>query len=399
MSSSLSSRCSLPATSALVTAVSTIRSVEARIWSRDLMAVVRSLRSRSLRSLTRTFSQSVPAGFAERALWQPWTMPTASHPVPHRTLRHAATLVGAAATAGAASLAYASLVEVRWFALRRAVLPVLPPGRATLKVLHVSDLHLTPGQRRKQAWVRRLADLKPDLVVSTGDNLAHQESVPVVLDALGGLLDVPGVFVFGSNDYFAPTVRNPARYLLPDDGQRNTRTPKLPYGELRAGFERHGWTDLTNRRDQLTVQGTTFAFAGVDDPHLRYDDLGAVAGPADASADVRMGVTHAPYLRVLDQFAADGYETVLAGHTHGGQLCLPVKGALVTNCDLDTGRAKGLHRHPPDAAPGAPGSSWLHVSAGVGTSPYAPVRFCCRPEATLLTLTARPGFVSEPTVG
>ena len=113
-----------------------------------------------------------------------------------------------------------------------------------------------------------------------------------------------------------------------------------------------------------------------------------------------MGVTHAPYLRVLDQFAADGYEAVLAGHTHGGQLCLPLHGALVTNCDLDTARAKGLHRHPARLAAGDPGSSWLHVSAGLGTSPYAPVRFCCRPEATLLTLTpAEPaaGFVSGAT--
>jgi predicted MPP superfamily phosphohydrolase len=131
------------------------------------------------------------------------------------------------------------------------------------------------------------------------------------------------------------------------------------------------------------------AFTGVDDPHLGYDDLASVAGPAPRDADLRVGVTHAPYLRVLDQFAADGHEIVFAGHTHGGQLCLPVKGALVTNCDLDTGRAKGLHRHPADSRPGDPGSSWLHVSAGAGTSPYAPVRFCCRPEATLLTLTER----------
>ncbi len=90
---------------------------------------------------------------------------------------------------------------------------------------------------------------------------------------------------------------------------------------------------------------------------------------------------------MLDQFASDGYDATLAGHTHGGQVCLPGRGALVTNCDLEPARAKGLHRHPADAAPGVPGSSWLHVSAGLGTSPYAPVRFCCRPEATLLTLT------------
>src|SRR4051794_24454940 len=170
MSSSLSSRCCFPATSALVTAVSTIRSVEARTWSRVFMAVVRSARRRSLRSLTPTFSQSAPAGFGPPALWHPWPMPTASPPVPHGTLRTAATVAGSAVAAGALGLAYASLVEVRWFALRRATLPVLPPGRAPLKVLHLSDLHLTPGQRRKQAWLRGLADLGPDLVVNTGDN-------------------------------------------------------------------------------------------------------------------------------------------------------------------------------------------------------------------------------------
>ena len=288
--------------------------------------------------------------------------------------------LGATAALGAAGLAWSAGVEVRWFALRRATVPVLPPGVGPLRVLHVSDLHLTPTQARKKAWLRSLAALEPDLVVSTGDNLAHVEAVPHVLEAYGDLLDVPGVFVFGSNDYFAPSLRNPERYLLPDDGQRNTHAPRLPVGDLRDGFEQAGWVDLTNRRSALEVGGVRVAFAGVDDPHLRYDDLAAVAGPADPDAHVRLGVTHAPYLRVLDQYTEDGYDLALAGHTHGGQLCLPGVGALVTNCDIDTARVKGLHRH---------GDAWLHVSAGLGTSPYAPVRFCCRPEATLLTLTSR----------
>jgi len=158
---------------------------------------------------------------------------------------------------------------------------------------------------------------------------------------------------------------------------------------MRDAYSAAGWTDLTNRRTTMTVRDVHFAWAGVDDPHLEYDDLAAVAGPADATSDVRLGVTHAPYLRVLDAFARDGYDAIFAGHTHGGQLRLPGYGALVTNCDLDTRRSSGLHRHPACAPPGTPGSTWLHVSAGMGTSPYAPVRFCCRPEATLLTLTPR----------
>ena len=297
--------------------------------------------------------------------------------------------VGITALAGVAGLVYAAGVEVRAYTLRRVELPVLPPGRRPLRVLHITDLHLTPGQHKKRAWLRNLAALEPDLVVNTGDNLAHLQAVPAVLDALDGLLDVPGVFVLGSNDYFAPSRRNPVKYLLPDDGSRHVRTPELPWRDLRDGFEKRGWVDLSNRKDTLTVGGTSFAFAGVDDPHLRYDDLAAVAGTADPAYDVPIGVAHAPYLRVIDAFAREGYETILAGHTHGGQLCLPFKGAIVTNCDLDPSRAKGLHRHPVGSRPGDPGSSWLHVSAGLGTSPYAPVRFCCRPEATLLTLTSR----------
>jgi uncharacterized protein len=290
--------------------------------------------------------------------------------------------------AGAALTAYA-VWETRAFRLRDATVPLLPRGQPSLRVLHLSDIHLTPGQRRKQDWLAGLAGLEPDLVINTGDNIAHRESVPRLRDALGPLLDVPGVFVLGSNDYYSPTLRNPLRYLLPDNGKRHTGSTLLPWRELKDLFADSGWLDLTNQRASLRVGSTAFAFAGVDDPHLRYDRLDEVAGRADADADVRLGVAHAPYLRVLDQFATDGYDAILAGHTHGGQVCVPGLGALTTNCDLEPARAKGLNRHPANSAPGDPGSAWLHVSAGLGTSPYAQVRVACRPEATLLTLTSR----------
>lgn len=310
-------------------------------------------------------------------MWQPWPVP---FPPTSTTARLALGLTAAAA----GCITYAAAFEVRSFRLRRVDVPVLPQGHRPLRVLHVSDLHLTPGQHGKRRWIRRLAALEPDVVVNTGDNLGHPQGIPGVMDALGPLLECPGAFVFGSNDYYEPRPKNPARYLLPSDRTSRVHGRDLPWKELRDGLTDAGWLDLTNARGALAVDGRTLAFAGVDDAHMGLDRYADVAGPADG-ADLTVGVTHAPYLRVLDAMAADNYRLLLAGHTHGGQLCVPGWGALVTNCDLEPARAKGLSRHP---AEGGPGASWLHVSAGLGTSPYAPVRFACPPEATLLTLTS-----------
>jgi predicted MPP superfamily phosphohydrolase len=299
---------------------------------------------------------------------------------------------GALTVAGAAAVAWGGLVEVRWYALREVTVPVLPPGQAPLRVLHLSDLHLVPTQQRKVDWVRDLATLSPDLVVDTGDNMAHDDALPTVLHALEPLLTTPGAFVMGSNDYYAPQPKNPARYLLPDARRAHVVPPReLPAGKLAQSLRDAGWKDLANRRDVVRVDGRTLSLVGVDDPHLhrdRFPEPEAAARAGASQVDLHLGVTHAPYRRVLDRMHADGCEVVLAGHTHGGQLAVPGFGALVTNCDLDRGRAKGLHGWPgprPDQD-GGDGSTWLHVSGGLGTSPYAPVRFACRPEATLITL-------------
>jgi len=292
-------------------------------------------------------------------------------------------LAAAAGAAGLASLAWAALYEVRAFTLRRVEVPVLKPGARPLRVLHISDLHMTPDQRAKREWVRSLAGLEPDLVIDTGDNLAHQDAVAPVLDALGPLLERPGAFVMGSNDYYEPTFKNPARYLLPV-GEPRLSTRRLPADDLREGMLAAGWVDLDNVRERVKADHREIELVGTDDAHIRLDRYADVAGPVDPAADLSMAVTHAPYKRVLDPMTADGFPLILAGHTHGGQLCVPFLGALVTNCDLPRRQAKGLSTREH-----AGRRAHLHVSAGLGTSPFAPVRFACRPEATLLTLVAR----------
>jgi uncharacterized protein len=294
----------------------------------------------------------------------------------------------AAVLAGTAVTAYASLYERTRWTLRRFDVPVLPPGARPLTVLQLSDLHMTAGQRSKQDWVAGLADLGPDLVINTGDNLAGHDAVPGTLRAMEPLLDLPGAFVLASNDYFAPRPKNPLKYFKTD--HKRVHGDPLPWEDLRDGMTRRGWLDLTNGSGSLTVDGLRIAAAGVDDPHLKRDRYETIDGAADPTADLRLGLVHSPEPRVLDRFADDGYDLVLAGHTHGGQLRVPFYGALVTNCGIDREHVRWLHRWA-EPRTGRPAGTWVHISAGLGTSPYAPVRFACPPEATLLTLVPREG--------
>lgn len=303
--------------------------------------------------------------------------------------------------AGAAAFAWGSLVERRRFTLRQVQVPVLPAGAEPIRVLHLSDLHMAPWQRDKQEWVRSLATLQPDLVVDTGDNLGHRRGIEGVRHALAPFRGVPGVFVNGSNDYFGPVIKNPFTYFGGPSGP-STEAEELDIAELHRFFADLGWTDLDNAAASVEVRGTHLEFFGVDDPHRGFDRLERVAAAIDDlraedpfgddtwpdrgrapqhRAAVTIGVTHAPYRRVLNSFVNHGAQLLLAGHTHGGQVCVPGFGALVTNCDIPREQVSGLSvwRH-------GLRSAYLNVSAGLGTSIYAPVRFACPPEATLLTL-------------
>ena len=291
-------------------------------------------------------------------------------------LANSALAIGAT---GVGSLAY-GLAEAQAFKVRDLELALLPAGSESIRVLHLSDLHITPAQTRKINWVKSLAKLEPDFVVGTGDFLAHQLAVPAVVEAMNELVDLPGAFVLGSNDYFAPTIKNPFMYFNKDREIRAEGTA-LPTSDLVEELTDAGWLDLNNKQSTAVVNGVKIHFRGTDDPHINKDDYAAVSGPFDSDA-FAFGVTHAPYRRVLQSFENDKADLVLAGHTHGGQICIPFYGALVTNCDLPQGQAKGFSIFGESEMP-------LHVSAGVGTSPFAQVRIACRPEATLITLSAK----------
>ena len=280
--------------------------------------------------------------------------------------------------AGVLAAAWAYLIEPNYFIIRREV--IARPNQKLLRILHLSDLHLTRKTKGLQSWLRTLEAEDPDLVVLTGDLIAEAAALDPLLDALEPLFDRPGVFVLGSNDYYAPVLKNPLKYLQPDNGERE-HGAELPWHNLVSLLETRGWINLTNTETVLEINGCNVQIKGVDDPHLNRDDFSSIDS-SYPDVDFKLAIAHAPYLRVLDKFSDLGAELILAGHTHGGQLRVPGIGALVTNCDLDKKRARGLHPHI--SANG--NTAAINISAGLGTNPFTPFRFNCRPEAVLLTV-------------
>ncbi|WIB25461.1 metallophosphoesterase [Curtobacterium sp. MCSS17_015] len=312
--------------------------------------------------------------------------------------RGALGVLAAGAAVGAATAAWGAVVERRRFGIRWETVPVLPAGSRDVTVLHLSDIHMAPWQADKQQWIRDLSLVEPDFIVNTGDNLGHATANAAVEYALEPFRGIPGAFVNGSNDHFAPSPRNPAKYLSGPSSLRPDAEPaKLDVDRQTAFFESLGWLDLNDHARAIEVRGSRFELFGTSDAHRDWDRLDLLPANVDemrsevpwsedesGPSPVSIGVTHAPYRRVLDAFVTQGADIVFAGHTHGGQVAVPGFGALVTNSDLPRQYASGLHQWQNRTH-----WSWLNVSAGLGTSIYAPVRFAVRPEAVVVTLTAR----------
>jgi predicted MPP superfamily phosphohydrolase len=272
---------------------------------------------------------------------------------------------------------YGVLIERRAYRLVRLRLAILPAnGPETLDVLHLSDLHFVRGDERKRRFLASLP--AADVTVVTGDFLAEPEAVEIAVAAVGANRGrLASWFVLGSNDYFAPRFVNPFLYLVRRSGARPRRAQRGRPRDLVAALRADGWLDLTNVREEIDLDGLPVELLGLDDAHIRRHDLRIA--PRRAPGRFGFAVMHSP--DSVPEAVACGYLLVVAGHTHGGQVRLPLVGALVTNSHLPRRVVSGLLRI---------GDALVHVSPGLGTSKYAPFRFLCPPEATMLELTRAP---------
>jgi len=215
--------------------------------------------------------------------------------------------------------------------------------------------------------------------VITGDLLGESEAVEAAVASVrpdrGRLASW---FVLGSNDYYEPKALNYFAYFRGSRRPRRARAGRSP--DLVAQLVADGWEDLTNVRRPVDLDGMPIELLGLDDAHIDRHDLRIA--PREAPDRFGLAVMHSP--DSAPETAALGYDLLVAGHTHGGQVCLPWIGAMVTNCSLPRRLVSGLIRM---------GTAIVHVSPGLGTSKYAPFRFFCRPEATLLELHPNPSRI------
>lgn len=279
----------------------------------------------------------------------------------------------ATAAVGAGCVAW-GIGEAHRYHVRTHRLPVLPPGAESLRVLQVSDTHLRSGNDRLAAFLASLAGESFDLVFVTGDMLGEPRTAERTARLLGGLQGRLGKFyVMGSSDYYAPVAKGYWWYFI--------KARKLPKKLNRtAEFERilqaQGYTSLTNTTVHVDLLGTPTQITGLDDPFLHRDDRSLLRRSPDAGFALCVVHDPAPYLDI----ARAGFDLAIAGHTHGGQIRMPLVGAVVTNSVLPRRMAMG--------------ATWvdrtlLYVTPGLGTGRYAPYRFLCPPEASVLELVAR----------
>jgi predicted MPP superfamily phosphohydrolase len=252
---------------------------------------------------------------------------------------------------GAACIAYGWTVEPMWIEVTRleVVLDRLPAGSPTVRIAHVSDLHVDAAPGNEERLPEIVAAEHPDLIVFTGDALNVPEGRDRFVTCMARLAAIAPVFaVKGNWD------------VIQHAG----------VGALEASRARVLDGDVA----EIEVKGVRLALTG-----LRYGrewDVPVLLARLPADRPV-VFLHHTP--NPILELAAGGVDLVLAGHTHGGQVRLPAYGALLTLARHGKRFESGLYRVD---------HTWLYVNRGLGMEggPAPRVRFLCRPEVTVLDL-------------
>jgi hypothetical protein len=234
-------------------------------------------------------------------------------------------------------------------------IPRRKPSHATnrtpsriLHILHLSDLHFTgtPGLDFYRRAVQLAAQHPADAIMFTGDLIDDPRLLPAAVEILRPLTRIaPCWFILGNHDW------------------------RYDHEHIRKSLEESGWKSVAGRQFSVELNGLSLLIAGSERPWMSDPPPSA----KDQTADLRILLCHTP--DGLSRARNLGYQLMLSGHTHGGQVVLPFVGPVYSPSLHGVKYASGLFQLP---------KITLHVSRGLGSKD--PLRWNCTPELTWLQI-------------
>ncbi len=293
-----------------------------------------------------------------------------------------ASLAGVAAAAGLGAYLYASKVESRSYKLdslrvdtgmKRAELSSSDDDVTRLRILHISDLHLSKPETHKIEFLRRATDAQYDMIVITGDIFENYSGMEYASQIIARPPRLGTFAVLGNHDYFNYSMmhRTIGRVI------RKFRSPKAKRDvqPMVEALEAAGIRVLRN--EAVTLHDEKLHIVGIDYPGIAEHELQRLSKEAPPGYFV-MALVHVP--ERLERLSRANIDLAFGGHTHGGQIRIPGWGPLITNSDLPRHEASGLIWR---------GNTAIHVSRGIGADPRTNFRLFCPPHGSVIELCHR----------
>jgi predicted MPP superfamily phosphohydrolase len=272
-------------------------------------------------------------------------------------------------------LIYGIWIEPRWFILSRFTIKVKKPLPQPMKVLHISDTHFHP----RNTYINKLFDKLEkiddlDLIVLTGDIIDNENGIDLAKHQLKRLKAHMGIYaVLGNHDHYWYGKRELVNLMFFKLLPRYKNNAE----HLKATLEGIGCYVLVNEARTVSFHGTDIWIAGLDDPVTQHDEPEKLQKSGDPD-QLKILLTH--LLDAVYKVADHKFDLAFAGHTHGGQIRIPLLGPVVTHSRLKRKYASGLNHID---------HTRVFTSRGIGTSPLIPSRFFCNPEATIFTIESK----------
>ena len=261
------------------------------------------------------------------------------------------------------------LIEPHWYRFRRMKLRIPGKLKTAVTILHLSDMHFTKRVGLKKLFFQKLAMLNPDLIFITGDTIESDAGIETAVRWISGLRARYGIFLVpGNHEYYDYRLMDHIRYHM---GVSKISVHRNDSKRFFEAVKRVGVKVLIDESIELSVHGNALFISWTDDPLTQKVDFKRTF---KGITPERLNILLTHHLDCITQLPTKDVDLVFSGHTHGGQIRLPVIGPVFSGLKLPRCYVDGLNQYE---------GMTIFVSRGLGAGKYCLPRIACRPEAVL----------------